>query len=241
MVDTASIHEDLHQLSDLPFHKPTSLSDVGRSGPSLSRDDYVRVALEFVATHDISELTIRALGQQLGVDPTALYRHFPSKESLLDAMLESVLADVGQRHDPEGASPREAIAAMVMNIREAFRANARLSAVYVSASGNFPSGLVLTRRISNHLRALGLTGVDLVRTYQMIEGYTLGASVFDAGGAPDTWAIRQTRYRYVNLPEFDAVAVDPDAVRDVADAGFVRAINLILDDATNMSRRRLES
>jgi AcrR family transcriptional regulator len=44
---------------------------------TLTRDDFVRVALEFVESHDISELTIRAIGKELGVDPTALYRHFP--------------------------------------------------------------------------------------------------------------------------------------------------------------------
>ena len=211
----------------------TSLREMGRSGSGLTRDDFVRVALNFITTHDVSELTIRALGHQLGVDSSTLYRHFPNKESLLDEMLDSVLADVAQQPDPDCATPREAIIAIVLNIRDAFRKSPRLSAVYVAASGNFPSGLILTRRISTHLRDMGLTGTALVRTYQMIEGYTLGASVFDAGGAPDTWAIRQARYRYVNMPEFDAVAVESNTVRDVADFGFIRAINLILDDAAN--------
>jgi AcrR family transcriptional regulator len=198
---------------------------------NLSKSDFVRVALEFVESHDISELTIRAIGKELGVDATALYRHFPKKESLLDAMLDAVLAEVVDLPDPVGASPKDCVIAILSNVRQVFRQHAHLSAVYVSATGDFPSGLILTRRISTHLVAMGLTGDNVVRTYQMLEGYTLGTSVFDSGGSPDTWTIRQARYRYVNMPQFDAVATDPDHVRKIADDGFIRAINIIIDDA----------
>ena len=201
---------------------------------NLTKSDFVRVALDFVESHDISDLTIRALGKELGVDPTALYRHFPKKESLLDAMLDAVLAEVGDLPDPVGASPKDCVVAILSNVRQVFRQHAHLSAVYVSATGDFPSGLVLTRRISGHLAAMGITGDNLVRTYQMLEGYTLGTSVFDSGGAPDTWTVRQTRYRYLNIPEFDAVARSPEQVQKIADDGFVRAINLILDDALSL-------
>ena len=201
---------------------------------NLTKSDFVRVALDFVESHDISDLTIRALGKELGVDPTALYRHFPKKESLLDAMLDAVLAEVGDLPDPVGASPKDCVIAILSNVRQVFRQHAHLSAVYVSATGDFPSGLVLTRRISGHLAAMGITGDNLVRTYQMLEGYTLGTSVFDSGGAPDTWTVRQTRYRYLNIPAFDDVARSPDKVQKIADDGFIRAINLFLDDALSL-------
>ena len=199
--------------------------------PSLSRDDFVRVALEFVNDHDMSELTIRALGKQLGVDATALYRHFPKKESLLDAMLDSVLAEVAATPDPEGASPRESVLAILTNVRMTFRAHPNLASAYVSATGDFPSGLTLTRRVCQHLLNIGIPGDLLVRTYQMLEGYTMGTSVFDTGGSPDTWTIRQARYRYINMPQFDAIATTPELVREVADDGFLRALNIIIDDA----------
>ena len=112
---------------------------MGRGNSGLRRDDFVRVALEFVATHDISELTIRALGHELGVDSSTLYRHFPNKESLLDAMLDWLLAEVAALPDPPDATPRDCIVAMLSNVRQAFFDHAHLSATFVSASGNFPS------------------------------------------------------------------------------------------------------
>ena len=191
----------------------------------------MRVAIDFVEKHSMAEFTLRAIGQEMGVNNTAIYRHFPNKESLLDAMLESVLAEVAAVPDLEGATPRECIVAMLSNVRQAFQDHSHLSATYVSATGAFPSGLILTRRISAHLHSMGLRGDSLVRTYQMLEGYTLGTSVFDAGGAPDTWSIRQLRYRYVNSPDFDTVAKSPEHVQQIANDGFIRAITLILDDA----------
>ena len=201
----------------------------------LSREQFVRVAIEFVEKHSMSEFTLRAIGDELGVNNTAVYRYFPSKESLLDAMLESVLAEVAAKPDPNGATPRDCIMAILANVRQAFQEHSHLSATYVSATGAFPSGLILTRRISTHLHDMGLRGDTLVRTYQMLEGYTLGTSVFDAGGAPDTWTIRQERYRYVNSPDFDQAAQSSERVRGIANDGFVRAITLILDDAEKES------
>lgn len=197
----------------------------------LSREQFVRVAIDFVEKHSMSEFTLRAIGQELGVNNTAIYRHFPSKESLLDAMLDWVLAEIAALPDPEGATPRDSIVQILTNIRQAFQDHSHLSATYVSATGAFPSGLILTRRISAHLHSMGLRGDALVRTYQMLEGYTLGTSVFDAGGAPNTWTIRQARYRYVNSTDFDEAARDPEHVRKIANDGFARAITLILNDA----------
>jgi AcrR family transcriptional regulator len=203
----------------------------------LSREQFVRVAIDFVEKHSMSEFTLRAIGQELGVNNTAIYRHFPSKESLLDAMLESVLGEVAALPDPEGLSPRDCIMQILRNVRQVFQKHSHLSATYVSATGAFPSGLILTRRISAHLSSMGLRGDALVRTYQMLEGYTLGTSVFDAGGAPDTWSIRQERYRYVNSPDFDDAARDPERVQRIAYDGFTRAISLILDDAEKDASR----
>ena len=197
----------------------------------LSRELFVRAAIEFVEKHSMSEFTLRAIGDELGVNNTAVYRHFPNKESLLDAMLDWLLAEVAALPDPPDATPRDCIVAMLSNVRQAFFDHAHLSATFVSASGNFPSGIILTRRISEHLHSMGLRGDALVRTYQMLEGYTLGTSVFDAGGAPNSWKTRQQRYRFVNSPDFDQAARTPENVQNISSDGFTRAIRLILDDA----------
>lgn len=60
----------------------------------LSRDRIVAAALEFIGANGLPGLTMRRLGQQLGVEAMALYRYVPSKEDLLDAIVEDLVARV---------------------------------------------------------------------------------------------------------------------------------------------------
>ncbi len=61
----------------------------------LRRADVVEGALELLDAEGLDGLTMRKLSAALNVQGGALYRHFPSKEALLDAMAERLLAGVG--------------------------------------------------------------------------------------------------------------------------------------------------
>ncbi|MCP3420407.1 TetR/AcrR family transcriptional regulator C-terminal domain-containing protein [Nocardioides pinisoli] len=60
----------------------------------LSRERIVAAALEFIEANGLPGLTMRRLGEKLGVEAMALYRYVPSKEDLLDAVVESLVRDV---------------------------------------------------------------------------------------------------------------------------------------------------
>lgn len=60
----------------------------------LSRERVVDAALEFIDANGLPGLTMRRLGEQLGVEAMALYRYIPSKEELLDEVVESLVAQV---------------------------------------------------------------------------------------------------------------------------------------------------
>jgi AcrR family transcriptional regulator len=60
----------------------------------LSRERIVTAALDFIDDNGLPGLTMRRLGEQLGVEAMALYRYVPSKEDLLDAVVEWLVADV---------------------------------------------------------------------------------------------------------------------------------------------------
>jgi AcrR family transcriptional regulator len=51
-------------------------------------------------------LTTRALGHRLGVDPTALYRHFRNKDELLTAMADSIVGESGPPVGADGDTSR---------------------------------------------------------------------------------------------------------------------------------------
>lgn len=65
----------------------------------LSRDLIVRTAIAFIEEFGLPELTMRRLGQTLGVEAMSLYRYVPGREDLLDAVVERIIAEM--RDDPD--------------------------------------------------------------------------------------------------------------------------------------------
>lgn len=202
---------------------------------TLSQDDYVRAAMELADEAGIDSLTMRALGERLGVDATAIYRHFPNKERLIDAILDRVLAQSATLPEDPGAPVRERVKAVALSVRASFQTHPHLAAAFANATGDFPSGLTLTTRLIGYLRDMGLHGENLVRCYQMFEGYILGANVFDSGGSPNTFVIRQARYRMFNLTDFDEVARSADEVERVTHAAYEQALDLFLDHCERLA------
>lgn len=56
------------------------------------RDDVVARALAVLDDHGLADLTMRRLGAELGVQPSALYHHFVNKQALLAAVADEILA-----------------------------------------------------------------------------------------------------------------------------------------------------
>ena len=195
----------------------------------LNKDKYVQAAMEYVDHNGISALTMRALGEKLGVDPTAVYRHFPNKAQLVDAMLDRLLGEAIEFVDAEGTPPRVVVFNFTQRLRRIFQEHPLLVGEFASSNGVFPNGYTLSTRMIGALSAMGLSGENLVRCYQMFEGYLIGNGIFDSGVAPDTYSIRQARYRSLNIPDFDEVAISPDSVQRVAEEAYASAVNSFLD------------
>lgn len=94
-----------------------------------SRADVVEQALGVLDRHGLADLTMRRLGTELGVQPSALYHHFPHKQALLAAVADEML-----RRGRRGARPEvwhERVAAICAELREsmlAYRDGAELVA-----------------------------------------------------------------------------------------------------------------
>ena len=67
------------------------------------RDDVVAHALDLLERGGLPDLTMRRLGADLGIQPSALYHHFANKQSLLAAMADSLLAQVAWPDEAQGA------------------------------------------------------------------------------------------------------------------------------------------
>src|ERR1700712_3738482 len=74
---------------------------VGGTGKTLDRPTIVRAALTFIDRDGAQSLTMRALGQELGVGAMALYRYVSGREDLLEAVVAELLDGVRRDIDIE--------------------------------------------------------------------------------------------------------------------------------------------
>ena len=79
----------------------TSRNQTPRKGPgrpaageSLTPHEVAEAALQLIVSEGEGALTMRRLGEVLGVKAMALYNHFPDKEAILDAVASRVFASV---------------------------------------------------------------------------------------------------------------------------------------------------
>lgn len=59
-----------------------------------SREQILRAAVELIDERGVTELTMRTLGARLGVEAMALYHYVPSKDDLLDGVVEMVIDEL---------------------------------------------------------------------------------------------------------------------------------------------------
>lgn len=65
-----------------------------RERPELSRATVLAAAVRLADAEGLERLSMRRLGQALGVEAMSLYHHVEDKEDLLDGMVEEALAEV---------------------------------------------------------------------------------------------------------------------------------------------------
>ena len=82
-----------------------------------SSDDVAETALRLLDEYGLPDLTMRHLANTLGVQPSALYWHFPNKQALLAAVSARILAPLAQT-PLEGLTLPEAVTALGSRMRE---------------------------------------------------------------------------------------------------------------------------
>jgi len=83
------------------------------------REDVVARAVDVLDAYGLADLTMRRLGAELGVQPSALYHHFANKQTLLAAVADEILARAPW---PSEGTWEEQVAATCSTLRDALLA-----------------------------------------------------------------------------------------------------------------------
>src|SRR5688572_4030477 len=91
-------------------------SPAGRREP-LSREKVLRAAMAVADGGGLETLTMRTLGQELGVGPMALYRHVANKDDMVDGIVDLVYDEIGP--PSTGADWKAAMRDRAISVRDA--------------------------------------------------------------------------------------------------------------------------
>ncbi|MEW5628236.1 TetR/AcrR family transcriptional regulator [Streptomyces hydrogenans] len=143
---------------------------------TLSREEVLDAAAALVRAHGPDGLTMRGLAAALGTAVTSIYWHVGNRESLLDALAERTVADLGAIR-PRGADPVERIGSVAHALRRALRERPHLVAMVHERGLTERMFLPAQRALVREAHAAGLRGeraAELVRavTFQVV-GYVL--------------------------------------------------------------------
>ncbi len=61
-----------------------------KTATKIRQEQIVKAALEIIGSEGVSALSIVGIAEKVGIVPSALYRHFESKDDVLDAVLEFI-------------------------------------------------------------------------------------------------------------------------------------------------------
>ncbi|MFD0571526.1 TetR family transcriptional regulator [Kitasatospora gansuensis] len=159
----------------------------------LDRTLVVDVALKLLNEVGLDGLSLRRLAQDLGVQAPALYRHFASKQELLQAMADSMLVDVMSVLDRPAprADWADWLAARSRAVRRAllsYRDGGRLQEYARPTAEQWP-GLELLLQM---MEGAGFTIEDAMYAIFALGNHTLGAVIAEqtsqAPGAPGGFA-----------------------------------------------------
>jgi AcrR family transcriptional regulator len=156
----------------------------------LDRDEPVRRRLDgstiVARAHDLvheggsAALSMRTLASDLGTSTSALYRHVPSKQWLLIAIVDHVLVDVETTSAyARRRTPRSRLAALSTSYREVLAAHPHLHEILTSYVTLTPHSIRIADAALTCMRDLGIADDDLVDAYNAWCGYVIGFSVLE--------------------------------------------------------------
>lgn len=201
---------------------------------SLTNGDFVDAAIAYADANGLDALTLKAIGAEVGLTQTAVYRYFRSKDDLMGAMKEAIIGQILEESPDASLSPRERLIERSRASRRIFFDHPCFASLILVLSMPADNLAEMTRQAVADLEALGIPPDLLPSAYQALEGYVVGSSMIDYGGVPHHLAVRLERYRGVRHPAFDAVTRDTSSIDTVNESAFERTLSAIVDNLESL-------
>ena len=151
---------------------------------ALTREKVLTTAIELADEVGIESLTIRKLADRLGVGAMTIYYHVPSKEEIIDGMVEMVFDEIEK--PPKDVDWKSAIRSRCISAREVLNRHTWAAPLMESRVPPGPANLSHHDAVIGCLRKGGLSIHLAAHAYAILDSYVYGfafeEAVLPAGG-----------------------------------------------------------
>jgi AcrR family transcriptional regulator len=138
----------------------------------LSRDRVLAAAVALADAGGLESLTMRRLGEDLGVEAMSLYKHVTNKDDLVDGMVDLVFAEI--ELPPPGAEWRTAMRERAVSVRSALIRHPWATALMQSRTAPGPATLHHHDTVIGTLRGAGFSVGLTAHAFSALDAYVYG-------------------------------------------------------------------
>lgn len=156
-----------------------SAGGAARTRTPLNRERVLRAALEFADQHGIEALSMRKLGQSLGVEAMSLYNHVANKDDILDGIVDVVVAEIAL---PEkGGNWREEMRKRAVSAREVLTRHPWAVLVMETRRNPGPPAMRYYDAVIGCLRRAGFSIALAAHAFSVLDSYIYGFVLQETG------------------------------------------------------------
>ena len=138
----------------------------------LTRERVLQAAVRRADEGGIESLSMRKLGQELGVEAMALYHHFANKDDLVDSMVDLVFGEI--ELPPTGGDWRTAMRQRAIAVRDVLQRHRWAIGLMESRRRPGPANLRHHDAVIGSLRAGGYDIAMAAHAYSLLDSYIYG-------------------------------------------------------------------
>lgn len=142
----------------------------------LSRELVLDAAIRLADRGGLGSLTMRRLGQELGVEGMALYYHFANKDEVIDGMVDLVFAEIDL--PASGAEWKTAMRQRALSLRDVLLRHRWAIGLMESRRKPGPANLRHHDAVIGCLRSAGLDMPMIAHAYSLMDSYIYGFALF---------------------------------------------------------------
>jgi len=151
--------------------KTRTTKQVRRREP-LTRERVLEAAVKLADQGGIESLSMRKLGQELGVEAMALYYHFASKDEVLDGSVDLVFSEIDL--PASGADWKTAMRQRALSVRDVLSRHRWAIGLMESRTNPGPANLRHHDAVIGSLRAAGFDMEMTAHAYSLLDSYIYG-------------------------------------------------------------------